>query len=101
MTALAIEDANGVRLATTIAPGDILTIGTIRYASTVEAMRAELIHRASAQPAVVEAAVAWAKARREMLALPVKSPEWLPRLNVLSEAEDALRQAVDALGVQR
>ncbi len=45
--------------------------------------------------AVVEAAIAWAKARRTVLELPVKSPDWRSRLNDLSEAESNLREAVE------
>lgn len=44
---------------------------------------------------IVKAAKRWASARRTVLALPVQSPDWLTRLNDLSEAEDALRTAVE------
>lgn len=45
--------------------------------------------------AVVEAAIAWAKARRTVLELPIKSPGWLPCLIELSNAEHNLREAVE------
>lgn len=47
------------------------------------------------QPLIVDAAIEWAYARRAMLELPQGSPEFRGKLNALSEAEDALRKAVE------
>jgi hypothetical protein len=49
--------------------------------------------RVGGAAAIIAAGIRWALARAKVLELPIGHPDYRARLNVLSEAEDALARA--------